>query len=168
MASIGSHRGGTAVPAGTAEGETKKRSLAQLFCLLFGLVLIGAGVLGFFYDNGADFDLPESLQPGTKGELLGLFDINGWHNVVHIASGALLLIGSVAANLARTVALVFGLTYVAVTILGSIDSEDVLGLLPVNTEDNILHGALAGAALLAALLPTREKRVGGERPVGAT
>ena len=154
----GSHRAG-GVPAGVGERGTKKRSLAQLFCLLFGLVLIGAGVLGFFYDNGADFDLPSSLRPGSKGELLGLFDINGWHNVVHLASGVLLLVGSVQANLARTVALVFGLAYVAVTILGFLDSEDVVGLIPVNTEDNILHAALAGAALLAALLPTREKHV---------
>ncbi len=145
--------GGTSADAGHGE---KKRSLAQLFCLIFGLVLVVVGILGFFVENGSDFALPDSLNPGARGELFGIFDINGWENIVHIATGALLLFGSVQANLARTIALIFGVAYVAVTVLGFIDSEDVLGLIPVNTEGNLLHAALAAAALLAALLPTRD------------
>ena len=135
--------------------DHKARSLAQLFTLITGLVLVAVGIIGFFVTNGSDFGLPESLQPGAKGELFGLFDINGWENVIHIATGALLLIGSTKPNLARTVLLVFGLAYVAVTLLGFIDSEDVLGLFPVNTEGNLLHAALAGSSLLAALAPVR-------------
>lgn len=134
----------------------KKRSLAQLFCLIAGLTLLVVGIIGFFVENGGDFALPDSLNPGARGELFGLFDINGWENIVHIASGALLLFASAKANLARTVALIFGVVYALVAVLGWIDSEDVLGILPVNTEGNLLHTALAAASLLAALLPTKE------------
>ena len=132
--------------------ERKGRSPAQLYCLLFGTVLIIAGIAGFFTENGTEFGLPDSLRPGDS-ELLSLFDINGWHNLVHIATGALLLLASPKAALARTVALVFGLAYVAVTIIGLIDTEDVLGLIPINGADNILHAALAITAILAALMP---------------
>ena len=154
MEATGARRVGAGGDTTTGTGK-KPRSLAQLFCLIFGLVLIAVGILGFFYDNGADFALPDSLEPGARGEILGLLDTNGWHNVVHLASGALLLFASPRAALARTVALVFGLTYVVVTIWGVIDTESVFELIPVNDEDNILHAALAAAGLLAALLPTR-------------
>lgn len=149
--------GGTSTDHDAGRRGEKKRSLAQLFCLIVGLVLIVVGIIGFFVSNGSDFALPDSLNPGARGELFGLFDINGWENIVHIASGALLLFASAKANLARTVALVFGVVYALVAVLGWIDSEDVLGILPVNTEGNLLHTALAAASLLAALLPTRDE-----------
>jgi len=135
------------------KGE-KKRSLAQLFCLIVGLTLIAVGILGFLVEDGSSFSLPESVE-GSPAELLG-FTINGWENIIHLATGALLLFASAQANLARTVALVFGVVYALVTVLGFIDGDSVLGLFPVNTATNLLHAALAASALLAALLPTRD------------
>ncbi len=132
----------------------KKRSLAQLFCLIVGLTLLVAGIIGFLVEDGSSFSLPDSVED-SPAELLG-FLINGWENIIHIATGALLLFASPKANLARTVALIFGVVYALVTVLGFIDGESVLGLFPVNTATNLLHAALSAAALLAALLPTKE------------
>lgn len=123
--------------------EGAGRTLAQGFCLVTGLVLIAVGVLGFFF-GGSDF----TIGPGVSGENFIVFEVNGWHNVVHIATGAFLLLMAASARTAITGALVFGVVYVAVTVLGFIDGDDLLTLAPVNTADNFLHLALAVAALL--------------------
>ena len=62
------------------------RSPAQLYALVFGLVLVAAGILGFFYE--ASFATgDDTLSTDDREAVLGLLDVNGWHNVVHILSG---------------------------------------------------------------------------------
>ena len=150
-----------AAAADRDRGADGGKTLAQIFCLVVGAVLVAVGILGFFYTT--EFGLPESLNPGSKDELLGLFDINGWHNVVHLATGALLLAASPSAPLARTVAIGFGLVYALVAVLGWIDGDDVIGLIPTNDEDNVLHTALAATGLLAGLASRTTERTGSER-----
>jgi hypothetical protein len=128
------------------------RSPAQLYALVFGVVLVAAGVLGFFYESSfatGDDTLVE------RDAVLGILDVNGWHNVVHIASGVVgLAVAGSYAN-ARLYALGFGAIYVVVAILGFIygDGDSIFKLIPVNTEDNILH-ALIGVAGLGAGMAT--------------
>ena len=126
---------------------SRTRSPAQLFCLVFGVVLVAAGVLGFFVEASLD------VQDNLPMETLILFDVNGWHNIVHLLSGAVLLAvaGSYAA--ARTVAIGLGAVYVLVTIVGFIagDGGTIVNLIPINTEDNILHLLIAAAGIGAGL-----------------
>ena len=66
------------------------RSPAQVFALVIGATLTVAGVVGFFYN--ADFGTGDGT---ARDAVLGILDVNGWHNVVHIVSGALgLLVAS--------------------------------------------------------------------------
>ena len=129
-----------------------QRSPAQIYALLFGLVLVVAGILGFFYESSfatGDDTLVE------RDAVLGILDVNGWHNVVHIASGLVgLAVAGSYAN-ARLYALGFGAIYIVVAILGFIygDGDSIFKLIPVNTEDNILH-ALIGVAGLGAGMAT--------------
>jgi Domain of unknown function (DUF4383) len=120
-------------------------SPAQVFCGLVGLVLVVAGIVGFFAN--ADF-----AGPDQRGELLGL-DVNAWHNIVHIATGLLLLAGVPSAAGARVICGIFGVTYALVAVLGIIDGSDVLGLIPIDGADNVLHAVLAVLALVAAAAP---------------
>jgi hypothetical protein len=122
------------------------RTAAQLYCLLGGLTLLLAGIVGFAVDSSFD------VGNGIQGDDLILFEVNGIHNLVHIASGALLLAFAGSAAGARTVAVGFGLVYGLVTVLGLIDGEDVLGLIPVNTADSLLHLSVAAAAVLSGLM----------------
>ena len=144
------------------------RSLAQWFCLLVGPTLILVGLLGFFAE--AKFDTATGGDPGAlDGENFIIFEVNGWHNVVHIASGLLLLAGAARHALAKTVLILFGVTYVAVSIIGLIDGKDVLGVIPVDRADNVLHIVLAVGALLVAFVSTRDRidargRTTAERP----
>ena len=65
-----------------------RKSPAQVYALVFGITLLLAGILGFFYT--ADFSTgKEATQPGNTDALIGVFDVNGWHNVVHVLSGLL-------------------------------------------------------------------------------
>jgi hypothetical protein len=120
-------------------------SPARLYATLVGAALTIAGIIGFFY--GASFG-----SPGSVDDAFGILAINGWHNVVHLATG---LLGLVAAGYAaRQYALGLGLLYIVVAIWGfAIGSgEAILSIVPVNTEDNFLHvilgvtGVAAGAA----------------------
>ncbi len=129
--------------AGRREGAA--RTLAQTACLAIGLVLIAAGVLGFFF-GGSGFQTGGSVQ---GKEFLSL-EVNGWHNVVH-ATGALLLLAAPKAKLAGTMLLLFGIVYAAVTVWGFVDGDTVANLIPVNLPDNILHALLAAASIFVDL-----------------
>jgi Domain of unknown function (DUF4383) len=120
-------------------------SPAKLYATLVGAALTIAGIAGFFYS--ASFG-----SPGRVDDAFGILAINGWHNVFHLTSG---LVGLAAAGYAaRQYALGFGLLYIVVAIWGFVigSGEEILGIIPVNTEDNILHlilgltGVAAGAA----------------------
>jgi hypothetical protein len=129
-----------------AARDDRRRTPAQWYCLLAGLSLLLAGILGFIVDSQFD------TGSGIDGDKLIVFEVNGWHNIVHIASGVVLLASAAKRASAKAVALAFGLVYGLVTIIGLIDGSDVLGLIPVNPADNILHIALSALGIITALI----------------
>jgi hypothetical protein len=154
--------GGRSAAAGRTD---RRRTPAQWYCLLAGLSLLLAGILGFIVDSS--FDTGDGIN---GGKLLSIFEVNGIHNLVHIASGLLLLAASPKRASAKTVAIAFGLVYGIVTIIGLIDGETVLGLIPVNPADNVLHIALSLLGLAAGFMsrgsddvPVNEPRTVGDK-----
>ena len=135
---------------------TDHRTPAQLYALLVGAVLVGAGIMGFFYS--ASFATGDDVP---REAVLGVLDVNGWHNVVHVATGALGLATFARAAPARAYALGLGAVYLVVTIWGFAvgDGGVILGLVPVNTEDNVLHVLLAFAGLLAGVASSTQPAV---------
>ena len=127
-------------------GETSGRTPAQIYSLVFGLVLLGAGILGFIADSSFG-----NLGSGVDGDTFIVFEVNGWHNLVHIASGALGLALAGRAASARAFALGFGAVYLLVTVIGLIDGSDIFGLLPINAADNVLHIGIALTGIAAGL-----------------
>jgi uncharacterized protein DUF4383 len=122
-----------------------------------GATLVLVGLLGFLAE--AKFDTSAGGDPGAlDGENFLIFEVNGWHNIVHIASGLFLLALAGKHRTARTAALAFGAIYAVVTVIGLIDGHDVLGLIPVNPADNVLHILLTVAALAAGLVSDRDRR----------
>jgi hypothetical protein len=131
-----------------------------VYALAVGVVLVAAGIIGFFYESSFTTD------DSVRGAVFGLLDVNGWHNVVHIATGLLGILAARTLAGARTYCLLFGIVYAVVCVWGFIAGNDgsVLGIVPVNTADNILHLLLAagGFAAYAASAPRRE--TGTARP----
>ena len=117
------------------------RSPAQLFALIFGVVYLLVGILGF------------TLAPDEGDKLFGLFQVNLLHNLVHLAIGALLLVSSSTHVRAKQVNLIVGAVYGLVALLGLanvlVDAPD--GLLDANAADDFLH---LGTAVLAAYFGT--------------
>ncbi|HEX8120745.1 MAG TPA: DUF4383 domain-containing protein [Solirubrobacteraceae bacterium] len=151
MATSASRTGGH-VGYEDARHRDRGRTPAQWYCTLGGAALLLAGIVGFFFDSS--FDTGGNID----GDAFLGFEVNGFHNLVHIASGLLLLAASVKRASAKTVALLFGIVYGAVALIGLIDGETVFGLIPVNPADNILHIALALAGILAALASDADDR----------
>ncbi len=147
---------------GAHSADTKKsRTAAQWYCLLVGLALLAAGALGFLVNGsfanasfGVDFDDGEFVN----GDLLLGLEVNGWHNLVHLASGLVLLLAAAGRGAAKATALAFALVYAVVAVIGFIDGDDVLGFIPVNTADTLLHTAIAAVGLLAALVSPADDR----------
>jgi hypothetical protein len=117
------------------EGKT----LAQVYALTLGVVLVAVGLLGFIVEPS--FGIGDSAQRGT----LIAFDINGWHNVVHVLSGIAGIALAGTAAKARLYCIGYGIVYVLVTILGFVvgDGGLLLSIIPINTADNLLHLAIA-------------------------
>ena len=143
-----------------------ERSPAQIFGLVVGITLVAAGILGFFYN--ASFGTGDGTE---RDAVLGILDVNAWHNIVHIATGgiALALAGSYSGS--RAYAIAFGVVYLLVTALGFIagNGEEIFNLIPVNTEDNVLHLLLGIAGIGAGLAtPARDTREPGARPATGT
>ena len=142
--------------------RTNEKTPAQIYSLVFGATLLLVGIIGFFVDAG--FDAGSNVQ----GDELILFEVNGWHNLVHIASGALGLALAGSRPGARAFALGFGAVYLLVAIWGLIVGDQVLfGLIPVNGADNVLHLLIAGAGIAAGLASPDDSSVRGTRGTAA-
>ena len=147
------------------DGRETGMTPAQWYCLLAGAALLLAGIFGFLAD--ATFDTGASGTDNDGGNVGGAlqgdsflgFEVNGWHNVVHLLSGLVLLSAFRKRTPAKTIALLFGVVYGLVTVIGLIDGNDVLGLIPVNPADNILHLGLSLAGIIASLVSPREEGV---------
>ena len=108
----------------------------------FGIVLTLVGILGFV--------------PGVTsadGLLLGIFQVDALHNVVHLLTGVLAIVAALGAGTySRLFFQVFGVVYALVTIVGFVQGNTVLGLFPVNMADNVLHILITVFALWAGFM----------------
>lgn len=118
---------------------------ARTFALLFGIVFLAVGVLGFVpgmvHPPAGSHDV---TMTQNYGDLLGLFPVNLLHNVVHIIFGlwglAASRSGGGAVSYARSVAVI----YVLLTVLGLLDATNTtFGLIPIYGNDVWLHLVLA-------------------------
>jgi hypothetical protein len=137
-------------------------SPARLYATLVGAVLVVAGILGFFYE--ASFATGDSI---VADDVFGLLAVNGWHNVVHILFGLLGLALAGNNESARFYCLFSGVVYLVLTIWGFavVDNGigDLIGLVPVNNEDNVLHLILSLTGFAAAFA-TRSTTPRSEAP----
>ncbi len=149
--------------ANTDKQNKDGRTPAQWYCYLAGAALLLGGIFGFLadatFDTGGGTDSAGGNSGGAlQGDSFLGFEVNGWHNVVHLLSGLFLLALAGKRKTAKTAALAFGIIYGIVTIIGLIDGNDVLGIIPVNPADNVLHIALSLAGIISGLVSDADDR----------
>jgi hypothetical protein len=125
-------------------------SPARLYATLVGGALVIVGIVGFFYSSSFG-------SPGNVDDVFGILAVNAWHNIFHIVAGAIGLL--VAGYAARQYALCLGIVCIAIAVWGFVigSGDSILGFIPVNSGDNLLHLAL-GALGLAAAVATPARR----------
>jgi hypothetical protein len=125
---------------------TRGRTYAQWFCLIGGAVLLVRGVVGYaFLDSSFD----------TPGE--------GWHHLIHLVSGVVLIALGREAVVARAGAIGFGVFYTGLAVIGIADGEEVLGLIEADAADKLFHTVLGLASLASGLLSPGERSGGPGR-----
>ena len=115
-------------------------SLKQI-AVMFGIVFVVVGALGWV----------PAVNPG--GKLLGIFDVNPAHNVVHLATGVVaIIVGVMSEKASRVFFQVFGVIYGLVAVLGFYYGDaPLLGIVANNAADSALHVVIAVIALYLGL-----------------
>jgi hypothetical protein len=136
----------------TTADRTPDRHPAQWLALSIGAVYTLVGIVGFFMTGFSGFAAPE-------GELLlGVFEINPLHNIVHLAIGLAGLALWSRLDRARLygwlLAAGYGLTFVYGLFVAG--SDDPANFLALNQGDNWLHLFSTLAGLAIALWPARQ------------
>lgn len=102
---------------------------------VFGLLFLAAGVMGFI----------PATAPG--GLLLGLFHVNLWHNLFHVATGVVAIWAGSQGH-ARTFFQLFGVIYAVLAVLGFYYGDaPILGFIANNMADNLFHTTVALVSL---------------------
>ncbi|KQQ05423.1 MULTISPECIES: DUF4383 domain-containing protein [unclassified Rathayibacter] len=125
----------------------------RLIASVFGAVYVVVGLLGFVVTGGVQFLATDG------GLLLGIFEVNPFHNVAHLLiGGALLIAGLSTASAAKTVNTTVGGVYLLLGVVGFFLVNTSLNVLALNTADHFLH--LASALVLLGAGLGLEKRTG--------
>lgn len=128
----------------SVDATARRRTPAQTFALVIGVVYLLIGVLGFFVTGFDDF------AGRTYSDELVLFPVNPLHNLVHLALGGAWLWGSRSPQLARTANLGIGAVLGLVTVLGALGALRFLAIEDLGSPDNFLHLITAALALYFA------------------
>jgi hypothetical protein len=120
------------------------KSPNRLLATVFGIVYVLIGIAGFFVTSGVGF------FDTSGGLLLGIFEVNIFHNVAHVLIGAALLIAGLSGvRPAKTVNAVIGAVYLLLGIVGLFIVGSAFNILAINGADNVLH--FGSAVLLLAV-----------------
>ena len=127
-----------------------KRTTVQTVALLFGAIYLAVGIIGFLPFLGGSVTL-------TNSKLLGLFNINLLHNLVHVVIGIAGLAAVTSLPNSRRFCQVVGVVLMLLGVLGVVVANP-LGLLFIGDLDIPLHlvtGAVLAYFGFAAPVSTR-------------
>jgi hypothetical protein len=123
----------------------------KLVGTVFGAVYLLVGLLGFLVSSNG-------FAATTGGKLLGIFQVNPLHNIVHLLIGALLVYGGtrLAEGGAAAINTVVGAVYLVVGVIGLFILSSSANILALDAADNGLHFASA-VVLLGVGLGARSR-----------
>jgi hypothetical protein len=143
------------------ESRGRSRTLEQNYALIAGAIYLAIGVIGFFVTGSSNF------TERTTDAFLGIFYLNGFHNVVHIALGALWITAALVLTPVGTEGVNFAIAgfYLLAAILGFLGYLSLVSVPAGNDADNYLHLITAvvtlvfGSGILSAMRSGRRTTV---------
>ncbi|MGV8969628.1 MAG: DUF4383 domain-containing protein [Microbacteriaceae bacterium] len=120
----------------------------RIVALSAGIGLLALGVLGALWVASENTSLVT-----TEGSFLfGLVEVNGLQNIVHLASGCVLLASGIAGlSAARIANVAVGILFLALGLIALFTIGSAANLLAVNGWGNVIHFACAATLLGAGL-----------------
>src|SRR5437764_9962233 len=117
--------------------------MAKTLALLFGVVFLFSGILGFV----------PAVAPNEM--LLNVFHVNAAHNAVHLLTGIVaLLAGMAGVGASKTFFKIFGVVYGLVAVLGFVVGDGMLlGLISNNTAYTWLQAGIAVVSVIIGYAP---------------
>lgn len=136
-------------------GAATAKSWPDYLVLALGVVYLAVGALGFTITGDVGF------ADESGDQLLGIFEVNPLHNIVHLAIG-LALVAAYMAGRRPVIATagIIGVTYLLVGVVGPFLSGDA-NILALNAADHVLHIGTAAVLLITAFVGGRETRSAG-------
>jgi len=123
---------------------TAERAAVERASIAVGAVFLLVGVLGFIPGITTNYDSLSFAGHHSDAQLLGLFNVSGLHNAVHILFGVLGIALAGTFNGARAFLIGGGIVYLLLFVYGLlIDHDSAANIVPVNSADNWLHLVLA-------------------------
>jgi hypothetical protein len=127
------------------------RSRAQIASLIVGIAFLAVGILGFIPGVTTNYDsLGFVDQHGAK--LLGVFEVNALHNIVHLPFGVFGIALAARHETARMFLVVAGIVYLVLVVYGLfVDFGSSANFAALNTADSWLPLGLGlGMVVLGA------------------
>lgn len=145
-----SNYGSSSYGRGRGSTDDSGDALPRILALVIGAAYLLLGIIGFTITG-----LGNWFDNNTDQAVFG-FEINGAHNIVHLAIGALGLLLAWRLGGARTFGWLLFVGYGAAFVYGllAVDRPN-LNFLSLNVADNWLHLGSALLGLVIALWPTR-------------
>ena len=137
--------------------RTTGRSPVQTAAAVVGVVFLLVGILGFVPGITNNFDTIGFIGHESEATLLGIFQVNILHNIVHVLFGIWGLMAARGVSPSRNFLLYGGIFYLVLWIYGLlIDLDSAANFVSLNTADNWLHlGLGVGMIALAFAVPRR-------------
>jgi hypothetical protein len=146
-----------------SDRSPRERTDIQRAAMLFGVVFLVVGVLGFIPGITTDYDRLTTFDD-VGAKLLGIFGVNILENIVHLLYGVVGLAAASSWALSKNYFVWGGLVYVALWVYGLvIDEQSAANFVGVNMAAHWLHLVLGLVMVAAGFLLSR--RVAAGRPV---
>jgi len=132
--------------------RTTARGWPDYVVLTLGVVYLAIGALGFTVTDGVGF------ADNDGEELLGIFEVNPLHNIVHLAIG-LALVAAYMAGRRAVVAMagIVAVTYLLVGVVGPFLTGEA-NILALNGPDHALHIGTGLVLAVTAVAGARDTR----------
>ena len=150
-------------------GLTRGRTPLQTASLLVGIVFLAVGILGFIPGITTNYGDVWSnfIGEGSDAKLLGLSQVNGFLNIVHLLFGVVGSLAAASRENSRLFLIGGGAVYLVIWLYGIvIDLDSRANFVSINTADNWLHFLLGAGMIAAGVVLSRG--VGRERPAAAS